>query len=102
MATTTCELIWLKAVLTSFGIVHPRAMSLDCNGQSALYITQNSVFHERMKHIEVDCHYVRDEIQVGLISAQHVFTTEQLAGIFTKASGKYQFHYLLIKQFGHL
>lgn len=61
MANATRELIWLKALLESLGIDHPRALQLFCDSQSVLYITQNPVFHERTKAY-VDCHYVRDAL----------------------------------------
>ncbi|KAJ3684366.1 hypothetical protein LUZ61_013530 [Rhynchospora tenuis] len=97
MATTSCELIWLKTLLTSLGISHTQPMKLMCDSQAALHIAANPVFHERTKHIEIDCHYVRDQIQAGCIVASHIRTNEQLADIFTKALGKRQFHYLLGK-----
>ena len=95
MAMTTCELQWLKGVLASLGILHPTPMSLQYDSQAALHIFQNSVFHERTKHIEVDCHFVRDVIVKGDIHPSFVPTTEQLANIFTKALGRQQYSLLL-------
>ncbi|CAH9136015.1 unnamed protein product [Cuscuta epithymum] len=97
MATVTAELRWLKGLLLSLKIVHSRPMSLFCDSRYALHIAQNPVFHERMKHIEVDCHYVRDAIQDGLLTTRHVSTGDQLADIFTKALGQQHFLFLLSK-----
>lgn len=97
MAAITCELKWLKGLLLSMGVHHPTAIKLFCDSESALHIAKNSVFHERTKHIEIDCHFVRDAINDGLISPSHVPTSSQLADVFTKALGKTQFDFLLSK-----
>jgi len=60
MAHMTCEMVWLQNLLMELGFRQPGPMSMHCDNQSAIYIAQNPVFHERTKHIEVDCHFVRD------------------------------------------
>ena len=97
MAAITCELKWLKGLLLSMGIQHPKANKLFCDSQSALHIARNPVFHERTKHIEVDIHFVRDAVTAGLIDPTYVPTHTQLADIFIKALGKSQFDNLLSK-----
>uniref|UniRef100_A0A2N9F1L6 CCHC-type domain-containing protein n=1 Tax=Fagus sylvatica TaxID=28930 RepID=A0A2N9F1L6_FAGSY len=97
MAVTTCELTWLKQLLADFGISHPEPFSLHCDNQSALHIAHNPVFHERTKHIKIDCHIIRDKIRSGLLTAVHTSSHEQIADIFTKALGRELFHHFLCK-----
>ncbi|KAH9656136.1 retrovirus-related pol polyprotein from transposon RE1 [Citrus sinensis] len=97
MATTTCELKWLKGLLMSLGVHHTTQMRLYCDSHAALHLVANPVFHERTKHIEVDCHFVRDEIQNDSIRPSYVPTQSQLADIFTKALGGRHFDSFLRK-----
>lgn len=97
MAWTLCEVKWIMELMRSLGIRQSSPTSLYCDNQAALHIASNPVFHERTKHIEFDCHFIRDAIIAGLIVKRYVKTTEQLADILTKPLARNQFHYLLGK-----
>ena len=53
----TYELIWLKQLLKELQFGEVTQMTLICDNQSALHINCNLVFHERTKHIEIDCNF---------------------------------------------
>lgn len=59
--STVCELQWLNYILQEIKIPYISPALLYCDNQSAQYIAANSTFHERTKHIEIDCHIVREK-----------------------------------------
>lgn len=97
MASLTCELVWLKQLLCDLQVLHLQPTLLYYDNQAALHIAANPIFHERTKHIEIDCHTVREKIQSGLIKTTYVPSTQQIADIFIKPLGSPLFHNLLRK-----
>lgn len=77
--------MWLERLMKELNESCALPIQVFCDSQAAIHIARNPVFHELTKHIEVDCHFVRDKLQEGLITLQHISTTEQLADILTKA-----------------
>lgn len=89
MALTICEVMWLKQLLKDLGL-----KSLGSTPLSA-----NPVQHEKTKHVEIDCHFIRDQTQQGVISPTHVPSNMQLADIFTKILRTHQ-HQLILSKLG--
>ncbi|KAL0411703.1 UNVERIFIED_CONTAM: Retrovirus-related Pol polyprotein from transposon RE2 [Sesamum latifolium] len=87
----------LRTLLKDLTVNHSFPAQLLCNNRAALHIAANPVHHERTKHIEIDCHFIRDCIQSCSIMTSHVSSNLQLADIFTKALGNIQFQFLVGK-----
>ena len=97
MASTTTEIVWLRWLLTDMGVFISSPTLMFCDNKSAIQIAHNSVFHERTKHIEIDCHLTRHHLQHGTISLPFVSSSMQLADLFTKSHPLPHFSFLVGK-----
>ncbi|KAL0334047.1 UNVERIFIED_CONTAM: Retrovirus-related Pol polyprotein from transposon RE1 [Sesamum angustifolium] len=79
------ELLWVNSILGEFGIQLVTPIPFHCDNKAAIHITENPVFHERTKHLDIDCHLVRDQFKHGFILPQHISSQHQVADLFTKA-----------------
>jgi hypothetical protein len=81
----SCEAIRLHKLLVGlFGQELPLTV-IHCNNQSCIKLSENPLFHDRLKHIEIRYHFIRDWVQRVAVQLQYIPTGEQVADILTKA-----------------
>jgi hypothetical protein len=97
LSSATCELQWIMYLLKDLNVTCAKLPALYCDSQSAIHIASNPVFHERTKHLEIDCHFVREKVQKGVLKLMPISTQEQLADFLTKALLPSKFHYFVSK-----
>ena len=97
MASVVAELTWLVGLYKELGITVEVPIHLYCDSKTTIQIAANLIFHERIKHIDIDCHFVREKIVQGMIKTHHVSTKEQQADLLTKSLGRQQHSHLMSK-----
>jgi hypothetical protein len=76
--------MWIQTLLQELGIKAAQTAQLWCNNIGAKYLSFNPVFHARIKHIEVDYHFVRERVSSKLLEIDFVHFRDQVADGFTK------------------
>ncbi|GKA64866.1 gag/pol polyprotein [Tanacetum coccineum] len=84
LADTVAELTWPQALFNELEIRSSSTPILWCDNLGATYLSANSIFHARTKHVEIDYHFVREEVAQGYLRVQHISTHDQIADIFIK------------------
>jgi len=97
LATTTCELQRLPYLFQDLHLPLSQPATLYCDNKFSFQIASNQVFHERTKHIEIDCHLVREKLNSALLKLLPITSVMQVANIFTKPLASAQFSTLKSK-----
>jgi hypothetical protein len=97
LSHATCELQWITFLLRDLHVSCSKPPVLFCDNQSAMHIAHNPVFHERTKHLDIDCHFVRERVQSGLLRLLPIPSAEQIADFFTKSLLSKTFTFLFSK-----
>lgn len=85
LANTAAEVVWLTNLLREIRIPLKATPILLCDNNSVVFLSHNPVSHKRAKHIDIDCHFIRDLVSAGKLVTKFVPSHLQLADIFTKS-----------------
>nr|XP_009768663.1 PREDICTED: uncharacterized protein LOC104219656 [Nicotiana sylvestris] len=85
MRRLVAEITWVVRLLQDLTAPPSLLIPLHCDNLAAIHRAKNPIFHERTKHIELDCHFIREKLLDGLISLSFVPSSSQIVDIFTKA-----------------
>nr|GFB46567.1 copia protein [Tanacetum cinerariifolium] len=88
------KVIWMRTQLQDYGFNYNK-ISLYCDSQSAIAISCNPIQHSRTKHIHTQYHFIKEQVENGIIELYFVRTENQLADMFTKALPEDRFKYLV-------
>ncbi|GJU45721.1 hypothetical protein Tco_1202987 [Tanacetum coccineum] len=88
------QVLWIRTQLTNYGF-HFDKIHMYCDSQAAIDISCNPVQHSRIKHIDVRYHFIKEQVEKGIVELFFVGIEYQLADLITKASPKDRFKYLV-------
>ncbi|GJT32450.1 hypothetical protein Tco_0922869 [Tanacetum coccineum] len=90
------QILWMRSQLTNYGLGFNN-IPLYCNNKSAIALCCNNVQHSRSKHIDIRYHFIKEQVENGVVELYFVRTEYQLADIFTKALGRERLAFLINK-----
>ncbi|GJZ91496.1 hypothetical protein Tco_0663423 [Tanacetum coccineum] len=94
MSICCAQILWMRSQLTNYGFAFNN-IPLYCDNKSAIALCCNNVQHYRSKHIDIRHHFIREQVENGVVELYFVTTDYQLADIFTKALPRERFEFFL-------
>ncbi|GKC52014.1 retrovirus-related pol polyprotein from transposon TNT 1-94 [Tanacetum coccineum] len=94
LSACCAQVLWLRTQLTDYGF-HFDKILMYCDSKAAIAISCNPFQHSRTKHIDVRYHFIKEQVEKGIVELFFVGTKYQLADLFTKALSEDRFKYLV-------
>jgi histone deacetylase 1/2 len=95
VSNATAEVIWIQSLLAELRVKLIQPPCLWCDNLGATYLSANHVLHARVKHIEIDFHFVRERVLKKQLEIRFVPSRDQVADGFTKPPSFENFKYNL-------
>ncbi|GJV74095.1 retrovirus-related pol polyprotein from transposon TNT 1-94 [Tanacetum coccineum] len=88
------QILWMISQLTDYGFTFNK-IPLYYDNKSAIALCCNNVQHSRAKHNDVRYHFIKEQVENGIVELYFVWTEYQLADIFTKPLPRERFNFLI-------
>ena len=90
--SASCEAVWLRKLLSDLFDLQLDATCIYCDNQSCVKLSENLVFHDKLKHIKIKYYCIRD-MERGVVKLQYVVTDEHIVDVLTKPLAIVKFEY---------
>nr|GEW66757.1 Gag-Pol polyprotein [Tanacetum cinerariifolium] len=94
LSASCAQVMWMRKQLQDYGFNYNK-IPLYCDSQSAIVISCNPVQHSRTKHIHTRYHFIKEQVENGIIELYFLRTEYQFVDMFTKALPEDRFTYLV-------
>lgn len=83
MADLAAEIAWTRSLIDELKLPLPRKPAIWCDNLSAKKLASNPVIHAISKHIEIDVHYIRDQVLQNKVIVAYVPSADQIVDFLT-------------------
>ena len=94
MSSCCAQILWMRSQMSDYGFMYNK-VPMYYDNRSAIALCCNNVQHFKSKHIDIRHHFIREQVEKGIVELYFVKTEFQLADIFTKALPRERFQFIL-------
>ncbi|GKC25605.1 hypothetical protein Tco_1027755, partial [Tanacetum coccineum] len=96
LSSCSAQVLWMRSQLTDYGLGFNK-IPMYCDNKSDIALCCNNVQHSQSKQIDIRFHFIKEQVENGVVELYFVNTEYQLADIFTKALGRERIKFLINK-----